>query len=90
MSHSLDQKSNTLSRDVPHSTPEVEGNNGTIQQSTAENANDHIGSSILKQNVIASKLQILDGEKPLPDIKLFNRVLPVGLNSVKLKPDKLN
>ena len=83
MPHSLDQKLSTLSRDVPHSTPEVEGNNGSIQQSTAENANDHLESNILKQNVIASKLQILDGEKQLPDITLFSLVLPVCSNNAK-------
>ena len=59
---SLDQKINNLSHDVPHSTPEVEGNNGSISHSTSDNSHDHLESSVLNHNVIASKLQILDGE----------------------------
>ena len=59
---SLDQKINNLSHDVPHSTPEVEGNNGSINNSSSDNSHDHLESSVLNHNVIASKLQILDGE----------------------------
>ena len=63
ISNSLDQKINNLSRDVPHSTPEVEGSNGSINNTNSDNSYDHLESSVIKQNVIASKLQILDGEK---------------------------
>ena len=59
---SLDQKINNLSHDVPHSTPEVEWNNGSINNSSSDNSHDHLESSVLNHNVIASKLQILDGE----------------------------
>ena len=44
--HSLDQKSNILSREVPHSTPEVDGNNGSLQHGPAEMSNDEFGEKI--------------------------------------------
>ena len=61
--HSLDQKANTLSREVPHSTPEVDANNGTVHHLSGDCSNDQYGNSTIKHNVISSKLQILDGEK---------------------------
>ena len=61
--HSLEQKSNSLAREVPHSTPEVDGNNGVLQHGAGELSNDELGHSTVKPNVIASNLQILDGER---------------------------
>ena len=61
--HSLEQNSSSLSREVPHSTPEVDGSNGILQHGPGEIPNDEFGNSTVKSNVIASKLQILDGER---------------------------
>lgn len=63
--HSFDQKSSNLSHEVPHSTPEVDGNNGTVQVSSGELSSDPFGNSTVRQSMITSKLQILDGEKTL-------------------------
>ena len=63
INHSLDQKINNVVREVPHSTPEVEGNNGSLHHSSAGNSNNQLESNFQKESVISSKLQILDGEK---------------------------
>ena len=61
--HSLEHKPCSLSRDVPHSTPEVDGNNGSLLHGATEISNHEFGNNTIKSNVISSKLQILDGER---------------------------
>ena len=61
--HSFDQKSNNLSHEVPHSTPEVDGNNGSVQVSSCDLSSESFGNSTGRQSMITSKLQTLDGEK---------------------------
>ena len=59
----IEQKTNSLLREVPQCTPELDGSVGSVQQPTNESCNEFDKNTNNKNNVITSKLQILDGEK---------------------------
>ena len=62
---SFGQNSINLSHEVPDSTPEVDGNNGTISGLSGEILGDPFGNNTISQNMTAPKVQILDGEKTM-------------------------